>query len=270
MMSTLIKLLAVFLLLYALIASLVFLFQERLIFHPQTLDASDRARFQSYQVSFENEGHLLQGWYVPAKQPEQPQQSNPGPLTIYYGGNGEEVSWNIPYFQQHLDSSFLFLNYRGYGDSSGTPSESTLKSDALAAFDHFKSVQDPSQIILFGRSLGSGVAAYVASQRPVDAVVLVTPFDSLTAVASLHYPLLPVRWLLKHRFNSVALAPQINTPLLSLLAGRDQVVPHEHGQELEKNWQGVVLSLSFPRANHLTIADEEGYWPAIKEFIENQ
>ncbi len=260
-MSMIIKLLTTALLIYGLIISLVFLLQERLIFYPQAMDGGDRERFQPYQVSFIHEGNKIQGWYVPGPSSK--------PLIIYYGGNAEEISWNIPNFQRYLDASFLLLNYRGYGDSSGTPSEAVLKADALAAFDHFSTVYatTPSQIILFGRSLGSGVAVYVASQRTVAGVVLVTPFDSMTAVASHHYPLLPVRWLLRHRFEAATLAHQINRPLLSLLADRDRVVPAEHGLQLEKSWQGEVISQRFATADHLTIADKKEYWPTIANFI---
>jgi pimeloyl-ACP methyl ester carboxylesterase len=106
------------------------------------------------------------------------------------------------------------MNYRGYGGSDGTPSETALLSDALFVFDYMLATEgiDPAHVVLMGRSLGSGVAVHVAAKRKVGGVILVTPFDSLVNVARAHYPIFPVGLMLKHRFDSAALAPGITTP----------------------------------------------------------
>ncbi|MCW8885393.1 MAG: alpha/beta hydrolase [Motiliproteus sp.] len=157
-----------------------------------------------------------------------------------------------------------------YGDSQGRPSEKALKADALKIYDDILARHNvaPEKVIVMGRSLGTGVATYVASQRQVAGVVLVTGYDSLVAVAASHYPFLPVRWLLHHRFESATLASEIPAPLLNLVAGQDRVVPAEHGYQLAQQWHGKVQTLSFQRANHLNITDEKGYWSAIQEFIQ--
>src|SRR4029453_11306181 len=96
----------------------------------------------------------------------------------------------------------------------------------------------PEHIVVMGRSLGSGVAAMLAGARPVRAAILITPFDSLAAVAAGHYPLLPVRLLLRHPFPSTDWAKRSKAPVLILAAERDTVVPAAHAQKLLQAWSG--------------------------------
>ncbi len=265
MLSWLLQLAGFCLLLFALLSGALYLFQDALIFHPQGLPDEARQRYHKYELSLAVDGAIVKGWYLPSATPAN------NPLVIYYGGNGEEISWNLPHFQRHFQASLLLVNYRGYGDSTGKPSEPALKADALALYDHIHAVTGASgrHTVLLGRSLGSGVATYVASQRPVAALVLVTAYDSLTAVAAGHYPGLPIRSLIRHRFESDRLAAQINAPLLSLVAGRDRVVPPIHAERLAAHWRGAVTELRFDRADHINISDDPRYWQAIAEFIQS-
>ncbi len=116
---------------------------------------------------------------------------------IYFGGNGEEVSWLVPEFSRVPDWAALLVNYRGYGLSEGQPSETKLYRDALALYDRAtrRPDIDSGRVIVMGRSLGTGVATYLASQRPVAGVVLISPYDSLVQVAREAYPFLPVNLL---------------------------------------------------------------------------
>jgi pimeloyl-ACP methyl ester carboxylesterase len=108
------------------------------------------------------------------------------------------------------DRAIYLLHYRGYGGSSGTPSEKALFADALTLFDEVRTKH--SSVDVVGRSLGSGVAVYVASLRPVARLVLVTPFDSLEGLAALRFPYVPVKWLLRDKFESWRFAPQVTAP----------------------------------------------------------
>ncbi len=117
---------------------------------------------------------------------------------LYFGGNAEDVSatWGdlAVAFPEH---SLYLMHYRGYGGSTGQPSEAALHADALALYERVRTQQP--DIVVVGRSLGSGVAVRLASERPVQNLVLITPYDSMVAVASAHYAWVPVRWLLKDR-----------------------------------------------------------------------
>src|SRR5207302_8454981 len=92
------------------------------------------------------------------------------------------------------------------------------------------------RILAFGRSLGSGVAVHLAAERKLEGIVLVAPFDSMVHVGRRHYPFLPVDWFLKHRFDSLSLAPRLTTPLLCIVATHDQAIPAEHAQRLYDAW----------------------------------
>jgi hypothetical protein len=118
-----------------------------------------------------------------------------------------------------------------------------------------------------GRSLGSGVAVHVAAKRKVGGVILVTPFDSLVNVAKAHYPIFPVGWLLKHRFDSAALAATITVPALFLTATHDQVVPVRFAKRLERIWGGPTTAVTVAGTDHNSIETSSVYWEAVNTFL---
>ena len=120
-----------------------------------------------------------------------------------------------------------------------------------------------------GRSLRSGVAVHLASQRRLDGVVLLTPFDSMVEVAKQHYPLLPVSLLLRHRFDSVSLAPKITAPLLCLAAQDDEVIPIEHARLLYGAWGGQKRFVELG-GGHNGADGHPDYWPAVRQFLANR
>jgi uncharacterized protein len=142
---------------------------------------------------------------------------------IYFGGNGEDVAANISDFSRVLPDRAVFLvNYRGYGGNPGKPSESALIGDAQAVYDELAPRYE--QIAVMGRSLGTGVATALAATRPVEKVVLVTPYDSVANVAADHYWWAPVRWLIKDQYDSTRRMGDLHVPILVLIAGRDEVI----------------------------------------------
>ena len=131
---------------------------------------------------------------------------------IYFGGNAEDVSLNLESFSKALPDHALFLmHYRGYGGSTGGPSEKAINRDAAALFRTVHAQH--SEVALMGRSLGSGVAIRLASENPASRLVLVTPYDSVEEIAAAQYPYLPVRLLLLDRYQSWKYAPQIRIPV---------------------------------------------------------
>jgi fermentation-respiration switch protein FrsA (DUF1100 family) len=191
------------------------------------------------------------------------------PLAIYFGGNAEEVSYMAASAGRLPGWSLLAVNYRGYGGNTGNPSERALFADALALYDwaaHRPEI-DPRRIAAIGRSLGSGVAVYLVAERPLVAVALITPFDSLRAVAQRHYPYLPVSFLLKHPFDSIERAPRISTPLLVLAAQRDSIVPPQHARALFAQWRGPKTWREFAGAGHNDLDADPEYWKAIAAFF---
>jgi pimeloyl-ACP methyl ester carboxylesterase len=126
---------------------------------------------------------------------------------------------------------------------------------------------DPNRIALFGRSLGSGVAVYLAKHRKVAGVVLVSPFDSVTRLARRNLPFVPVDSLLKHPFDSLSLAPSIEVPMVMIVGGADRVIPWEHSHRLFEAWAGPKRFRVVEGAGHNDIQAWEDYWQGIADFL---
>ena len=185
------------------------------------------------------------------------------PALIYFGGNAEDVSRTLPELARHLPGHALYLlHYRGYGASTGQLTEANLFADALVLHDHVAARHPRVEVI--GRSLGSGVAVHLASRRPVSRLVLVTPFDSLAAVASEQFPWLPVDWLLQDRYDSARLAAQVRAPTLLLVAAQDTLVRPERSETLRRALRNAAVELRvFAGVDHNTISLHPGYAAAL-------
>ncbi|MBU1565527.1 MAG: lysophospholipase [Proteobacteria bacterium] len=190
-------------------------------------------------------------------------------LLIYYGGNAEDVFFNIEEYQG-VQAATLFVAYRGYGPSTGKPGEAELFADALAVLDDIVSTSAPKEIYLIGRSLGSGVACHVAARRSVQGAILVTPYDSIENVARSHYPWLPIGQLLKHRFDSLGSLQGIRCPLLVIYGGRDRVIPPGRTENLIRHIQGAKEIVLIAEADHGTIEMFPEYWPAVLSFLHRE
>ena len=171
-------------------------------------------------------------------------------------------------FTRALPSHTVYLvAYRGYGASDGEPTETHLLADALALHDDIAKRHAGGHVAVAGRSLGSGVATFVAAERRVPALVLVTPFDSLAAVAQAHYPMFPVGLLLRDRYDSALRLPRHQGRLLVLRAGQDQVVPPAHTDGLLKALGRPAQVVEFPAAGHDDLSLDPAYWSAIGDFL---
>jgi pimeloyl-ACP methyl ester carboxylesterase len=245
------------------VCALLYFRQDTFIFFPKPNDAGFREAWQKERVEIRSGDEVLEGWWL-----DNP-QSTTGKVVIYFGGNAEDVLYTAG--TMHLDARrILFVNYRGYGGSTGKPSEKGFFEDALTLYGYAtrKERVRPEDVVLMGRSLGSGVATMLASDRPVAGVVLITPFDSLVSVAAEHYPFTPVRFLLKHRFESIERAPLLEVPVLVLAAQHDNIVPPAHAQRLFDAWGGKKKEiLILEGVGHNDIQEHLGYYEAINEFL---
>ena len=186
---------------------------------------------------------------------------------IYFGGNAEDVAANVDTLSLALPEYSLYLvNYRGYGGSTGKPTEAGLFADALAIYDHVR-MRHPQTSVL-GRSLGSGVAVYLASQRPVDRLVLVTPFDSLLNVARTHFRILPSGLLLKDRYESASRAPAIAAPVLTVIAEHDEIIPRARSQALVEAFRPEQVRVTvIDGAQHNTLDAAPQYLASVRAFL---
>ena len=185
---------------------------------------------------------------------------------IYFGGNAENVAYTASDFVQDFPQHSVYLmKYRGYGGAPGKPTESGLYADALALYDHLKAIHP--EVVVIGRSLGSGVATYLASQRPVDKLVLVTPFDSLRSVAASLYPIFPVNWLLKDHHDSITRIAAIKAPTLIIGASEDRIIPPKHTEILAAAFPPNQLQIETIQAGHNDLDLNPEYFRTLKDFL---
>jgi hypothetical protein len=189
------------------------------------------------------------------------------PALLYFGGNAEDVGANIPDFEAAFPGRAVYLvNYRGYGGSTGRPSEAALICDAEAIFDSLGARHDPIAVI--GRSLGSGIAVALAARRPVERLVLITPFDSIANVAADHFPWLPVRSLLRDRYDSLRRIGAVHVPTLVVVAERDEVVSRARADALIAAISPSLRhTLRVPGATHNDVSLYPEYLRSLTEFL---
>ncbi|MBF0198140.1 MAG: alpha/beta hydrolase [Planctomycetes bacterium] len=186
---------------------------------------------------------------------------------IYFGGNAEAVEDNAYIFSQSFPNhSIYLLNYRAFGGSSGSPSESGNFSDALALYELVSGRH--ASIDVLGRSLGSGVAVFLASEREVRHLALVTPYDSIESVAQGRYFMFPIFLMLKDKYKSIDRVPHLKQKTLILRAETDQVVPAVHTDNLLKAFKKDSVNVKLiPGSNHNTINNDQKYHKYLREHF---
>jgi pimeloyl-ACP methyl ester carboxylesterase len=187
---------------------------------------------------------------------------------IYFGGNGEDVSSSLESFSRAFPDHALFLlHYRGYGGSTGHPSEQANNSDATALFETVYA-QHPD-VAIIGRSLGSGVAIRLASETRATRLILVTPFNSIEEIAAAEYPYVPVRLLLLDRYESWKYAPGIQVPTTIVAAGNDEVIPRASTERLFARFApGVASMKTIEGVGHNDIGDSGRYLRVIQAALQ--
>ncbi len=189
---------------------------------------------------------------------------------IYFGGNAEDVSGNIPdYMTMFPRHDVYIVNYRGFGGSTGSPTEAGLYRDALAVFDEIRSRY--TDISVIGRSLGSGVATYLAAARDIDNLILVTPFDSLENIAKRAMPILPVSLLLKDKFDSVGRVADITAPVLVVIAENDDIISRQRSDALVAAFPESQVSVDIiADTAHNTVSLSPRYTSVLSMFLNDR
>jgi pimeloyl-ACP methyl ester carboxylesterase len=191
-------------------------------------------------------------------------------LLVFHGNGGFALGRNYEPLRRHNGHgpTLYLLEYPGYGARPGKPSSRAMTAAALEAFDVLAA--DPHRRIeIMGQSLGTGVACAVAAARPdrVTGVALVTPYDSLASGASTHYPWLPVRWLMRHQFNSDKNLAHYHGPVAFLIAGRDGTIPPRLAERLFAGYDGPKRQWLAPDAGHNDLDELLANWPEVSAWI---
>lgn len=250
----LVWLLAIALCAYVVVCALLFLFQRSFIYHP-TPASVDTA---TQTTSFQREGaDLVVSIHSDAG----------SHAVLYFGGNGEDVSQSLPLLVEAFPHTAIYaLHYRGYGGSTGKPTEKNLVADGIALFDAIH--KEHEDITVIGRSLGSGIAIHVASLRPASRLVLVTPYNSILELAAERFKFLPINLLLRDKYESWRFAPRISVPTTIIAAENDGVIPMPSTQRLLAHFKaGIVSFIVISDAGHNDISDHPEYVPALRNTV---
>lgn len=208
------------------------------------------------------DGTRLLAWWSRAK---------PGqPTLLYFHGNGGSLYNRSERIRKYMEQGrgIFMMTYRGYGGSEGTPSEAANVSDAITAYETLVAEGvPPSDIVLYGESLGSGIAVQVAAAKPVSGLILDAPYTSIVDVARLHYPLLPSSLLMRDRYETMRFIGQVEVPLLIVHGEADTVIPVAMGRAVYAAARGLKELVTVPGAGH---SDHGlfGSYDAIQAWLE--
>ena len=243
----------------------MFEFQSHLIFPTHAVPKAGPLPKGAEQLSVEaGKGITLHGVRIP---PDKPDDSKT--LILGFGGNG----WNGQDVAEYLhelypDFEIVAFHYRGYAPSSGDPSGDALIADAPLAFDAAVDAVKPKRVIAVGFSIGTGVAAQLSRKRPLDGLILVTPFDSLKAVAQSMYPWLPIGPFFNHEINAVAPLRGSKVPVAIVAAEHDELVPTLRTDALRKVVGNLVFDRTIRRAGHNDIYARSDFHDAMHEAVD--
>jgi uncharacterized protein len=252
---------------YVILCAAVYLLQGALLFMPTTLTDDELAARPSdvQPLAIPVDGAVLRGVLVPGR------GEGPRPTLLYFGGNAERVRWRAldRGWVRELGWNLALVSYRGYDDSSGSPSAEALLRDAVAIHDAVAARPDvdPQRIVAWGFSLGTGLAARVARERALTGVILAAPYARLSDIAADAYPWLPVRWLFRHEIDTLHDAPAITEPLLVVHGDDDTLIPPAHGRGLIDAWGGPARLVLVAAADHNDLGGHPELRTAVEVFL---
>jgi uncharacterized protein len=248
---------------YGGLLALMYAFQRALIYFPDaTRVAPAQADLpQAEEVTFESDdGEHLIAWHVAPRGDK--------PVVIYFQGNAGGLDLRAGRFKWLTadGTGLVALAYRGYGGSTGKPSEDGLIRDARAAYGFAAARTPAKRIVLWGESLGTAVAIALAAERSVGGVMLDAPFTSAADVGAAAYPFAPVRWLIKDTFHSDQRIARVSAPILVLHGERDRIVPISFGERLFALAREPKRMVRFREGGHVDL-DDHGAAKVVKEFL---
>ncbi|WP_250434569.1 alpha/beta hydrolase [Hanstruepera flava] len=259
------KILLLLLGLYLVMGFALYLFQERLIFLPTVLNQDYQYRFHhDFEEVFLNTGNdaVINGIHFKVEQPQ-------GVILYFHGNAGNLSRWgNIAQYFTDYNYDVFVMDYRTYGKSTGTLNEEALYQDAQFCYNYLKKQYGESDIVLYGRSLGTGIATYMASKNNPKRLILETPYYSLADVAKKRFPIFPVKPLLSYTFPSYSFISGLKCPVLIVHGTEDRVVPMSSAEKLYKasNVKNTIF-IKVKGASHHNLIDFPEYHQAIKSFL---
>jgi uncharacterized protein len=248
---------------YGAIATLAYFAQRSLMYFPERARTAPAAAGfpQAEEIELTtSDGEQVIVWHVPPRGDK--------PVVLYFQGNGGALAWRAERFARIVadGTGLLALSYRGYGGSSGRPSEAGLLRDAEATYGFATARYPAGRLVPYGESLGSGVAVALAAEHKVGKVILEAPFTSAVDIGAAAYPFLPVRLLMHDTFRSDERIGKVTAPVLVLHGERDTVVPIRYGERLYGMITAPKKFVRFPEGHHSDL-DSHGAQRAVRDFL---
>lgn len=251
-------------LIYVAICLALFLAQRSLIFPAAQVDSAGAPPPGTGVLELESPEGRLRGIHIPPARPGARRL-----LLLGFAGNATNAQ-SAAIFTAGLapEADVVFFHYRGYPPSDGTASAEALLGDAPRILDFARARFRPEKTIAVGFSVGSGVAGTLAERRPLDGLILVTPFDSLGRVSADHYPWLPVRLLFRHPMEPAASLARRPVAVALISAGDDRLVFPRRTEALRRSLSSIVYDEVIPGAGHNDIYDHPSFAPAFREALD--
>jgi fermentation-respiration switch protein FrsA (DUF1100 family) len=248
---------------YAGLLTLIYLGQRAMMYFPErarTSPASVGLAQAEEMVLKTTDGEEVIAWHVPARGERL--------VVVYFHGNGGALAHRAARFAALVadGTGLVALSYRGYGGSTGRPSETGLMRDGDAVYRFGAGRYRAERLVLWGESLGSGVAVALAAERPAAGLILEAPFASAADIGAMAYPFLPVRLLMKDQFRSDEKIGAVSAPVLVLHGERDHVVPIAQGERLFALVRGRKKLVRFADGGHNDL-DDHGALDAARAFL---
>ena len=263
--STLVKLAGAAFLSFVAFLLVMFEFQAQAIFPTHAVAPPGPLPRGAERVTLAaGDGNQLHGVHIPPATASKERM-----LILGFAGN----AWNSEDAASYLhdlypSADIVAFHYRGYRPSTGSPSSAALLGDAPKVYDFAVSKVRPKRTIAVGFSIGTGVAAHLAGERPLDGLILVTPFDSLKAVASGHYPFLPVGALFRHEMDSAAALRDSKVPTAIVAAEHDTIIPPTRTEGLRRSVGKLAFDRTIARASHNDIYQRPEFRDAMHDALE--
>ena len=250
----------------------IYIMQDKLLFGPGSIRPERLSEIRTQQdieeISIKmSDNTILHGWLVKQDNKEDKDKS---PLVIIFAGQGGEISSHIKHARKIHGCSVALINYRGYGLSQGTPSETAFYNDAVEIFDYFSKHQDihKEKIFALGGSLGTGVAVHLAAHRPLAGVILFSPYDKMAGgVIQDIIPFIPTSIIFKNSFNALKDAPLVVGPVLSLITENDCVIRPKRSEKLIEIWGEKCIKIIMEGTDHYSIYDIDESWKYVNGFV---
>jgi len=252
---------------YVLFAGFLFIFQSHYVYYPEHIISADPSNIglEFENVSFKTEDRVkLSGWFIPSE--------GASGVILFCHGNAGNISHRLESIQifHRLGLNVFIFDYRGYGRSEGKPSEIGTYKDVEAVWQYLVEERQvsPNSIVVFGRSLGGAVAAWLANRHTPGALILESAFTSVPDIAARLYPYLPVRLLSRFKYNTAEYLDEVACPVLIVHSREDEIMPFSHGKQLFERARGPKEFLEISGThNEGFITSEKRYIEGLNTFI---